>query len=183
MESVSGVHEFFLQTGEANGAEKVMQSKYTANSGREIESEQEGRGDRRGRVSNTKSLFAHTLYARVSIFIALPIVCSASFSRFSKIRQHLAATRLRYSELFKRPGPISINAVRTIPDLSTVYGQSSSLLCARQKKSQLRNKQLNLARSDLLHAMIHGEQCPVASVCVCSDSVCFLWIEANNLVG
>lgn len=134
MESVSGVHEFFLQTGEANGAEKVMQSKYTANSGREIESEQEGRGDRRGRVSNTKSLFAHTLYARVSIFIALPIVCSASFSRFSKIRQHLAATRLRYSELFKRPGPISINAVRTIPDLSTVYGQSSSLLCARQKK-------------------------------------------------
>lgn len=135
MESVSGVHEFFLQTGEANGAEKVMQSKYTANSGREIESEQEGRGDRRGRVSNTKSLFAHTLYARVSIFIALPIVCSASFSRFSKIRQHLAATRLRYSELFKRPGPISINAVRTIPDLSTVYGQSSSLLCARQKKA------------------------------------------------
>lgn len=115
------------------------------------------RGDRRGRLSNTKSLSAHTLYARVGIFIALPIVCSASFSRFSKIRQHLAGTRQRYVELFKRPGPISINAVRTILDLSSL--QLPILfapLC--EEKSLLRDKLSNLVRSDLLSAMIHREQ-------------------------
>ena len=46
---------------------------------------------------------AYVIYARVGIFIALPIVCSASFSRFSKIRQHLAATRLRYRRIVQTP--------------------------------------------------------------------------------
>ena len=174
----------------ANGAEKVTQSKYAANSARERwkaegarnrEGERERERERRStwpRVANTK--FAHTLCTHEWIYLSrYRSYARQAFRDFRKSGEHLAATRLRYRRIVQT---LRANLDKCCSKRFSTYRRGCMVnplrSCApghQKKKKKKRNKEKKgkkkgrastgtnsriLARFDLLSAIIHGEHRP-----------------------
>lgn len=86
---------------------------------RELAWRERGIGDR-PRVEYKIAIRAYVIRTSGYIYRATDRMLVQAFRDFRKSRQHLPATRLRYGELFKRPGPISINVVPPILDSSKI---------------------------------------------------------------